>query len=67
MLSKDYSVEFKRGFADRYADGATITTLQYELGLTKSTVKLWRERIAWIGYTNLDSFARVERTRKGHG
>lgn len=25
MLSKDYSAEFKRRFADRYADGATIT------------------------------------------
>lgn len=45
MLSKDYSAEFKRRFADRYADGATITMLQHEFGLTKSTVKLWRKRI----------------------
>lgn len=45
MLSKDYSAEFKQRFADRYADGATITMLQHEFGLTKSTVKLWRERI----------------------
>lgn len=45
MLSKDYSAEFKRRFADRYADRATITMLQHEFGLTKSTVKLWRKRI----------------------
>ena len=45
MLSKDYSAEFKQRFADRYADGATIAMLQHEFGLTKSTVKLWRERI----------------------
>ena len=36
MLSKDYSAEFKQRFADRYADGATITMLQHEFGLTKS-------------------------------
>lgn len=47
MLSKDYSAEFKQRFADRYADGATIAMLQHEFGLTKSTVKLWRERIVF--------------------
>ena len=36
LLSKDYSAEFKQRFADRYADGATITMLQHEFGLTKS-------------------------------
>ena len=45
MLSKDYSAEFKQRFANRYADGATITMLQHEFGLTKSTVNLWRERV----------------------
>ena len=45
MLSKDYSAEFKQRFAGRYAGGATITMLQHEFGLTKSTVKLWRERV----------------------
>ena len=65
MLSKDYFVEFKRGFADRYADGTIITMLQHEFGLTKSTVKLWRERIDRIGYTILDRKTREEgRLRK---
>ena len=54
MLSKDYSVEFKQRFADRYADGATITMLQHEFGLTKSTVKLWRERIDQGGVGAID-------------
>ena len=45
MLSKDYSAEFKQRFANRYADGVTITMLQHEFGLTKSTVKLWGGRI----------------------
>ena len=60
MLSKDYFVEFKWGFADGYADGAAITTLQHEFGLTKSTVKLWGERIDRIGYTILDRKTREE-------
>lgn len=54
MLSKDYSAEFKQRFADRYADGATITMLQHEFGLTKSTVKLWRERIDQGGVEAID-------------
>ena len=54
MLSKDYSAEFKQRFADRYADGATITMLQHEFGLTKSTVKLWRERIDQGGVGAID-------------
>ena len=45
MLSKNYSAEFKWRFADGYNDGVTITMMRYEFGLTKSTVKLWRERI----------------------
>lgn len=40
-MNKDYSAEFKR----RFADGVTITMLQREFGLTKSTVRLWREKI----------------------
>ena len=55
MLSKDYSAEFKQRFADRYADGATIAMLQHEFGLTKSTVKLWRERIDQGGVGALHS------------
>ena len=58
MLSKDYSAEFKQRFAGRYADGATIAMLQHEFGLTKSTVKLWRERIDWSGYNRLDNLIR---------
>ena len=54
MLSKDYSAEFKQRFADRYADGATIATLQHEFGLTKSTVKLRRERIDQGGVGTID-------------
>ena len=54
MLSKDYSAELKQRFADRYADGATITMLQHEFGLTKSTVKLWRERIDQGGVGAID-------------
>ena len=54
MLSKDYSAEFKQRFADRYADGATIAMLQHEFGLTKSTVKLWRERIDQGGVGAID-------------
>lgn len=54
MLSKDYSAEFKQRFADRCADGATITMLQHEFGLTKSTVKLWRERIDQGGVGAID-------------
>ena len=34
---------FRRCFADRCADGATITVLQHEFGLAKSTVKLWEK------------------------
>ena len=45
MLSKNYSAELKWRFANGYNDGVTITMMQYEFGLTKSTVKLWRERI----------------------
>lgn len=54
MLNKDYSAEFKQRFAERYADGATITMLQHEFGLTKSTVKLWRERIDQGGVGAID-------------
>lgn len=54
MLSKDCSAGFQRRFADRYADGATITMPQHELGLTKSTVKLWRERIDQGGAGAID-------------
>lgn len=54
MLSKDYPAEFKQRFADGYADGATITMLQHEFGLTKSTVKLWRERIDQGGVGAID-------------
>ncbi len=45
MLSKDYPAESKRRFADRHGEGASITVLQHEFGLSKSTVKLRRERI----------------------
>lgn len=61
MLSKDYSAEFKRRFADRYADGATITALQREFGLTKSTVKLWRERADRGGAGAIDGPRRSDR------
>ena len=54
MLSMDYSAEFKQRFADRYADGATIAMLQHEFGLTKSTVKLRRERIDQGGVGAID-------------
>lgn len=54
MLSKDYSAEFKQRFADRYADGATITMPQHEFGLTKPTAKLWRERIDQGGVGAID-------------
>lgn len=54
MLSEDYSAEFKQRFAGRYADGATITMLQHEFGLAKSTVKLWRERIDQGGVGAID-------------
>ena len=43
LPSGDYSAEFKQSFADGYADGATIAMLQHEFGLTKSTVKPWRD------------------------
>ena len=45
MLSKDYPAESKRRFADRYGEGASITVLQHEFGLSKSTARLRRERI----------------------
>lgn len=54
MLSKDYSAEFKQRFADRYADGATITMPQREFGLAKSTARLWRERIDQGGVGAID-------------
>ena len=54
MLSKDYSAEFKQRFADKYADGATVAMLQHEFGLTKSTVKLRRERIDQGGVGAID-------------
>ena len=54
MLSKDYSAELKQRFADRYADGATITMLQREFGLAKSTARLWRERIDQGGVGAID-------------
>ena len=54
MLSKDYPAEFKRSFADRYAEGASITMLRHEFGLSKSTVKAWRERIDQGGVEAID-------------
>lgn len=54
LPSGDYSAEFKQRFADGYADGATITMLQHEFGLAKSTVKLWRERIDQGGVGAID-------------
>ena len=54
MLSKDYPAEFKRRFADRYEEGASITVLQHEFGLSKSTVKLWREGIDQGGVEAID-------------
>lgn len=50
-LSKDYPAEFKRHFADRCKEGASITVLQHEFGLSKFTVKLWRKRIDQNGAT----------------
>ena len=69
MLSKDYSAEFKQRFADRYADGATIAMLQHEFGLTKSTVKLWRERIDQGGVGAIEEFKLrvVEAYLRGEG
>ena len=61
MLSKDYSAEFKQRFADRYADGATIAMLQHEFGLTKSTVKLWRESIDQGGVGTIDRSRKNDR------
>ena len=61
MLSKDYSAEFKQRFADRCADGATITALQREFGLTKPTVKLWRERADRGGVGAIDGPRRSDR------
>lgn len=58
MLSKDYSAEFKQRFAGRHADGATITVPQHELGLTKSTVKLF-----W-GRTDQGGAGAIGRPRK---
>lgn len=54
MLSKDYSREFKEAFARRYSEGATITALVKEFGMTKSSVKLWRERIDQGGVDTID-------------
>ena len=54
MPSGDYSAEFKQRFADGCADGATITMLQREFGLAKSTVKPWRERIDQGGVGAMD-------------
>lgn len=54
MLSKDYSREFKEAFARRYSEGATITALVKEFGMTKSSVKLWRERIDQGGVDAID-------------
>ena len=59
MLSKDYSAEFKQRFAGRYAGGATITMLQHEFGLTKSTVKLWRE---WVDQGGVGAIGRGRTT-----
>lgn len=36
LMSKDYSAEFKRRFADGNADGVAITILQHEFGLMRS-------------------------------
>ena len=54
MPSKGYSAELKQRFADRCADGATIAMLQHEFGLTKSTVRPWRERIDQGGVGAID-------------
>ena len=61
MLSRNYSAEFKWRFADGYNDGATITMMQYEFGLTKSTVKLWRERIDQGGVGTIDRSRKNDR------
>ena len=54
MLSKDYSREFKEAFARRYSEWATITALVKEFGMTRSSVKLWRERIDQGGVDAID-------------
>lgn len=45
MLGKDYPRELRERFAGRYAEGATVTMLQKEFGLPKSSVKSRRERM----------------------
>lgn len=60
MLSKNNFAEFKWRFADGYNDGVTITMMQYEFGLTKSTVKLWRER------TDQGGVGTIDRSRKNN-
>lgn len=65
MLGRDYSAEFKQRFADRYADGATVAMLQRELGLTKSTARLWREGIDQGGVGAIDGPRRSDRCPQG--
>lgn len=65
MLSKDHSAEFKRRFADRYADGATVAMPQRELGLTKPTARLWREGTDRGGAGAIDGPRRSDRCPQG--
>ena len=65
MLSKDYSAEFKRRFADRYADGATVAMPQRELGLTKPTARLWREGTDRGGVGAIDGPRRSDHCPQG--
>ena len=61
-MGKNYSAEFKWRFADGYNDSATITMMQYEFGLTKSTVTLWRERIDQGGVGTMTGRGRTTAT-----
>ena len=67
MLSKDHSAEFKRRFADRYADGATVAMPQRELGLTKPTARRWREGTDRGGAGAIDGPRRSDRCPQGRG
>lgn len=53
-MSKDYSAEFKRRFADGNTGGVTITMMEHEFDFTKLTVKLLRERIDQGGAGTID-------------
>jgi len=54
LMSKDYSAEFKRRFADGNTGGVTITMMEHEFDFTKLTVKLLRERIDQGGAGTID-------------